>query len=257
MRPGPAPAAAGDAAEAIIAGLMTRRDRDWAWANFLPTVVALIRATEAKRVMEIGGGRSPSFGRDEVEALGIDYVSNDISARELDKAPAWAGRAHFDIQSSDPAMILPFAGRIDLAFSKMVMEHVASYRRAYANIFGLLKEGGIAISFHPVLYALPFVLNRLAPEAASQRLLRAVFPNRTDEGVPKFPAYYSGCVISERVRTTLREIGFSGVWQIPFYGHRYYKRIPGLRAAHGRFTDYVKKRGMTRFASFAFTVVRK
>lgn len=246
-----------EAVDAVIAALAEQSDRDWAWKNFLPTVDALIRASEAKRVMEIGGGRSPSFTHEQVSALGIDYVSNDISERELARAPAWAERAHFDIQSPDPEAIRPFAGGIDVAFSKMVMEHVPSYRRAYANIFGLLREGGIAISFHPVLYAVPFVINRLMPEAASQRLLRAVFPNRNDEGVPKFPAYYSGCVISGRVREALREIGFSGVWQIPFYGHRYYRKIPGLRTAHARFTALARRRDMTRFAAFAFTLVRK
>lgn len=242
---------------AILADLMARQDRDWAWKNFLPTVEALVRAIDAKRVMEIGGGRNPSFTREAVEALGIEYVSNDISLRELERAPAWATRAHFDIQSPDPDAILPFAGRIDLAFSKMVMEHVPSYRRAYANIFGLLREGGVAIAFHPVLYSLPFVINRLMPEAASQRLLRLVFPDRTDEGVPKFPAYYSGCVISDRVRATLREIGFRDVWQVPFYGHRYYRKIPGLRGAHAAFTRYAKRANRTRLASFAFTLVRK
>ncbi|WBH17035.1 class I SAM-dependent methyltransferase [Sphingomonas radiodurans] len=240
-----------------VAEIAKHRDRTWAWANFLPSVRSLIETSGAKSVIEIGGGRGPSFSQNEVERFGLSYTSNDISARELSKAPAWVGKAHFDVQSPDPATIAPYAGQFDFAFSKMVMEHVESYERAYANIHMLLKSGGISIAFHPVLYALPFVLNRMVPEFASSALLTKVFPDRTDDGYPKFPAWYSGCYVSPAIQNRLREIGFTNVWQVPFYGHKYYKKIPGLWQAHQAATGFFRDRNMTKMASFAFTIVQK
>ena len=243
--------------DAVVADLMAHRDHEWAWANFKSTVSRLIEAARARTVLEIGGGRSPSFSKEDIRALGIDYTSNDISARELGKAPDWVGKAHFDVQTPDTGVIEPFADRFDLAFSKMVMEHVASYERSYRNLHTILREGGVGIAFHPVLYSLPFAINRIMPERASQALLTRFFPNRTDEGTPKFPALYSGCFVSERLRRNLRDIGFRDVWQVPFYGHDYYSKIPLLREAHRLLARQIQRADFAPLASFAYTIVRK
>jgi len=246
-----------DGVDAVVADILGHRDRDWAWENFLPSVRNLIVASGARQVIEIGGGRSPSFSQNDLQALGIEYTSNDISARELDKAPAWVGKAHFDIAAADPAMIAPFEGTFDVAFSKMVMEHVGNFHDAYRNIHRILTPGGLAIAFHPVLYAVPFVINRMIPETVSQPLLAKLFPDRTDEGTPKFPAWYSGCFVSQRVRDSLRAIGFADVWQAPFYGHRYYRKIPIVRDIHKLVTRQLSARNVATLASFAYTIVRK
>lgn len=233
------------------------RDAGWAWLNYLDTVRSLTWAVDSPAVIEIGGGRSPSFTRDEIADLGITYTSNDISERELSLAPEWVRKAHFDVQTADDGAIEPYREQYDIAFSKMVMEHVPNYRRAYRNIHAILRDGGISIAFHPVLFSFPFVLNRLMPEAASAWVLKKAFPDRTDAGTPKFPAVYSGCRISEGVRRSLREIGFRNVWQIPFYGHNYYARFPGLRTSHKWVTRTLAERNVTPLATFAFTVVQK
>ncbi len=240
-----------------IAELQCIREGTWASLNYLEVVREIIADINAAKVIEIGGGRAPSFTRDEIEEMGICYTSNDISQRELSLAPDWVSRAQFDVQSRNPSDIVPFLERYDLAFSKMVMEHVGDYQQAYLNLYSILRPGGIAIAFHPVLFSLPFVINRLIPEAVSERLLQAFFPNRTDNGTPKFPALYSGCRISNSVRDRIRAIGFSGVWQVPFYWHNYYAKIPIIRSMHEVFTEIVKNMGLTFFASFAFTIVRK
>src|SRR3546814_7449338 len=87
----------------------------------------------------------------------------------------------------------------------MVMEHVESYERAYSNIYDLLRPGGISLAFHPVYYALPFVINTVLPEHMTQKMLARVFPNRNVNDIPKFPAHYSGCRISRHVRGTLSD----------------------------------------------------
>lgn len=240
-----------------IRELEEHRDAAWAWRNYMETVRSLIGGFHAPSVIEIGGGRFPSLTLPEVEELGVTYSSNDISERELSLAPDWVRKAHFDVQTADPDAIAPHRGRYDFAFSKMVMEHVPNYRRAYRNIHEILREGGISIAFHPVLFSAPFVLNRLMPEAASARLLKALFPNRTDSGIPKFPAVYSGCRISGGVRRSLREIGFRNVWQIPFYGHNYYAKFPGIRQVHAQATRAFAALQVTPLATFAYTIVQK
>src|SRR3546814_19961559 len=69
-------------------------------------------------------------------------------------------------------------------------------------------------------------------EHMTQKMLARVFPNRNVNDIPKFPAHYSGCRISRHVRVTLSDIGFSDVWQIPFYGHTYYGKFPVIREVH-------------------------
>lgn len=241
----------------ILPALSVHKDRRWAWENFLDTVEKMILATGARDVIEIGGGRFPSFSREKAEALKINYVSNDISERELSRAPAWIGKARFDIQDTDPNVLGRFENSFDVAFSKMVMEHVPSYLRAYRNIFRILRKGGVAIAFHPTLFASPFVVNKLMPERASRWLLQKFFPTRNDDEIPKFPAYYSGCRVSERVRQRIGGIGFQDVWQVPFYGHGYYDRLPIVRDVQAWTARRAGERNLTMLATFAFTIVRK
>jgi len=243
--------------EAAVANIAREKHFRWAWQNYTSTVLSLIEQNEARSVIEIGGGRFPLLSEEDVERLGISYTSNDISARELARAPGWANKAQFDVQSPDRDGITPFADSFDFAFSKMVMEHVASYERAYANLFTILRPGGIAIAFHPTLYAMPFVVNKLIPETASSKMLRMAFPNRHDDGIPKFAAFYDGCVISDSVRQTIKRIGFRDIWQIPFYGHGYYNKIPLVRNAHRALTRYAMRHDVTQMATFSYTIVRR
>src|SRR3546814_12683493 len=114
----------------------------------------------------------------------------------------------------------------------MFSEHVEIYQRAHSYIYYLLPPGGFSLAFHPFYYALPFVINTVLPEHMTQKMLARVFPNRNVNDIPKFPAHYSGCRISRHVRGTLSDIGFSDVWQIPFYGHTYYGKFPVIREVH-------------------------
>ncbi len=240
-----------------VAALQRERAYTRAWDGYRPTVLDLIEQSGTRSVLEIGGGRFPYLAQDEIARLGIEYTSNDISARELSLAPDWVRKAHFDVQSDDPSTVAPFAGQFDFAFSKMVMEHVASYERAYRNIHEVLRPGGITLAFHPVLYTFPFVINRLMPEKLAARLLAAAFPHRTGDGVPKVPAVYSGCRISSKVRDRLRAIGFSEVWQVPFYGHNYYHRLPVVRTVHKGISEWAGKRRISAIASYAYTIALK
>lgn len=226
----------------------------WAWRNYLGVVQHIAEGFGNPDIIEIGGGRAPSF---EPGAIPGTYTSNDISERELSLGPDWVAKARFDVQTPDENAIRPYRESYDVAFSRMVMEHVPSYERAYRNIHTILRPGGVSIAFHPVLFAFPFVVNKLTPERLSAPILRAMFPHRNDSETPKFPAYYSGCRVAPAIRRTLFDIGFSDVWQVPFYGHAYYEKYPPIQRAYRRFNRFVSNRNITLFASYAYTIVRK
>jgi len=246
-----------DPLTAKVEALRAHKDRNWAVLNYKNIVRDLIQLTQAGTVLEIGGGRKPMFGEEAISQLGVRYTTSDILASELERAPDWVDKFVFDITTEDQSVLEAHRGRYDFAFSKWVMEHVRDYRRAYANIHSVLADGGMHIAWHPVLFSPPFVFNRLIPESLSRVLLRSVFPHRNDEETPKFPAIYSGCRISPRIRETIRAVGFRDVWQLPLYGHGYYSRIPALRDLHASASRALSKVDSTLLASYAFTIVRK
>jgi SAM-dependent methyltransferase len=224
------------------------RMSSWAWREYPNVVKEIICGVNAAEALEVGGGRSPLFSHDEARSLRVSYTSNDISQDELDLAPAWVGRARFDIQTPDRKDLAQFEGRYDVIFSKMVMEHVASYERAYTNISRLLKPGGIAIAFNPTLFTLPFVLNYVLPDATTRRAAL---------GHPKFPAYYSGCMVSERIEDRIRSFGFRRVHQLPFYGHGYYEKLPVVRECHKLMTDIFARSDLKLLSAYSYTFAVK
>jgi SAM-dependent methyltransferase len=234
----------------------------WAWEEYRPLALELARmqgavrrrSGERVRMLEIGGGRGPMFTPAQAEAAGIALTVNDIDARELAMAPAEHAKANFDIAADiDPAL----QGSFDLIVSRMVMEHVGDARRAWTNMAALLAPGGVAMAFHPTLYAPPFLINLLLPEGVTSRLLLKFFPTRHDGDYPKFPARYDLCYSDpRRVAPVLRECGFSEVLIAPIWGHGYFRSIPGLReldAATQRLAEAREWRGVT---TYAFTLAR-
>jgi len=92
------------------------------------------------------------------------------------------------------------------------MEHVRDAKRAWTNMCGLLAPGGVAFAFHPTLYAPPFLINWLAPEALTAPVLRFFFADRHDADYPKVPARYELCTAEPGVvEPALRRAGFRQV----------------------------------------------
>lgn len=240
-----------------VANLRKHKSYRWALDNYHSTITSLIRESDCRSILEIGGGRSPSFAQPEIEALSAAYTVNDISARELSLAPDWVNKARFDIQTDNPADLGSHPGAYDLVFSNMVLEHVASFDRAYKNVFRLLSDGGLGVALHPVLYSVPFAVNRLLPDTVSRKLLRVIDSSRVDTGIPKFPAYYDGCLVSSRIPDRLKAFGFRGAWQIPFYGHNYYAGIPVVRDIHSIFSRAIMENDISLFATYSYTIVQK
>jgi SAM-dependent methyltransferase len=232
-------------------------DRDWAWDNYEIVVRELARILNARRLLEVGGGRDPLFRPDELKTLGIELTVNDISQTELDVLPDSYRKACFDV-AGDISQVSHLWNSFDLAFSRMVFEHVADGQRAWANLYEFLAPGGVALAFIPTLYALPFVINRLLPDDVAAKIVKLIYPHRTDDEDPVFPARYSWTYASDRkMKPMLQRIGYREVVILPFYGHGYFDRFPVVRDIHAAFTALARKHDWRTVASYAYIAARK
>ena len=230
---------------------------EWAWTNYKHAVRNLCTRLSAQRLIEIGGGRDPLFGLDEISDLGVKMTVNDVANGELAVLPHCYQTACFDV-AGDISRVANLRGTFDLAFSRMVFEHVADGQRAWANLYELLAPGGVALAFAPTLYSLPFLLNWLLPDRLAAAIVKAIFRHRTDDADPVFPARYSWCVAdTARMDSMLSAIGYRDVFVQPFYGHGYYRSFPIIRDMHERFTSLARRHDWRMLASFAYIAARK
>ena len=239
----------------VLADLGCNPDWLWSWDNYKPFVTRLSQEWGLTRHLDIGGGRDPLFDPEEAKALGLSVTLNDISGEELARAPASYAKIQCDIASPDTMRTIP-AGAFDFVYSRMVMEHVRDARQLWANQHAMLAPGGVALAFVPTLYAPAFALNHAIPESVSSAIVRRLFPDRHEEGDnPKFPAFYDLCLGDEKkVAPVLREIGFSEVMVVPFWGYSYFWKIPGLKQVDAAFTKLSRERDWRSLTSFAYII---
>jgi SAM-dependent methyltransferase len=235
----------------------------WAKDNWKASVLGLAELCHAEgrsdhgrvRALEIGGGRWPILTPRETDRAGIAYTVNDIEAAELASGPAEFDKARFDIAGElDPS----FRGRFDLIFSCMVLEHVSDATRAWSNMFELLAPGGVAVAFHPTLYAPALVINWLAPEALTGPVLRFFFPHRANTATRKFPARYDLCTaVPSVVEPVLRGAGFRQILIAPFWGDLYFEQLPGLREANDALSSLAESRDWRWLSAYAYAIALK
>lgn len=239
----------------FLSALNVGDDYTWAWTNYERTIRALSEHFDLKDVIEIGGGRNPTFAPDQYLERGGSYTINDIEQGELDAAPDGYEHLLFDVSAKDGPIN---EQAYDLAFSCMVFEHVRDGAQAWRNVHRMLKPGGVAVAFIPTLYALPYIANLALPEWVSQAIVKALFPNRTDEESPKFPAHYSHCFAMEsKLSPVLRNAGFAEWRVVPFYGHDYFEKLPLVRSADNALSSLAKRRNWTALAAYAYIIARK
>ena len=135
--------------ENLIADWQRHRESSWALGAFRKNIYDLIKRKPDQAVLEIGGGRSPMFNEEEIAQAKARYIINDISEKELSKAPDYCSKLCFDIASSDSDVIKENMGSCSVIFSQMVFEHVKDARQAYKNIYTLLAPGGILFELTP------------------------------------------------------------------------------------------------------------
>jgi len=226
----------------------------FAWQNYKDEIARLISEKDRPDIVEIGAGRNPLFSNSDLPPNAGSYTISDISSRELDRAPGSWNKACFDICGD----VSSVQAKFDLAFTRMLAEHVPDGYRFHSNVFSLLKPGGVAFHFIPTLYSPPFVINKLLPEALSGKILRAFFRNRNDDGIPKFPARYSMCTgRSVRQVRRLRSIGYADVDIKSFYGHDYFSKIPVIRELDSGLTKLAYRRGLSQFGAYAYVILVK
>lgn len=241
--------------EAFVESLSPINHYQWAARNYRSTLDHLIRTFQLHRCLDVGGGRRPLLEPETIEGLNLVYKVVDIDENELRLAPSFYDTECLDIS----AKTIPDRQykNYDLIFSKMVFEHIKDTKQAYQNIYEMLDENGIFLNYHPVLYAPQFMLNKIMPEIITRSLLNLIDFRRNTNNIPKFPAFYSNCVVSPKFATMLYKIGFREVEQIPFWGTKYFDQLPVLGALHSRFTKLVRTHRNTRFAAFSYTLGRK
>jgi hypothetical protein len=226
-------------------------DHATAWTGSREQVRALVDKHGVRTVCEIGGGRSPLLGLDEVAELGLDYTLLDVSDDELALAPDGYHRACADVCDPDLPSRMP---RYDLVFSLMVAEHVPDGERMHRNLYEMLEPGGVAFHFFPTLWYPPYVLNRVLPASLSGWMLRR-FAHRP---TPKFPARYSKCFgPTPGMYAFLEGIGYEVLDFRPFYGSSYFDKIPVLGALERGLSRWAAARGSTHFSSYAYVVLRR
>jgi len=139
------------------------------------------------RVVDIGGGKNPFIAVEKKSSLAIHVTGVDISAQQLERAPAGA----YDITLCGDISKTAGSGDADLCICQAVLEHVQDVEAAFVAIASFLKPGGVALIFVPSRNAVFARLNLLLPEWLKRYLLFTIFPQtKRDQG---FPSFYHKC----------------------------------------------------------------
>lgn len=224
-----------------------------AFQHFQPTLNRLIAQFDRADILELGGGRKPSFALAEMPRNVASYTVNDIDPAELARTDGNYRKACFDATGDVSA----FAEQYEVVFSRTLIEHVRDGIAMHRNVLKLLKPGGIAFHMAPTLYAAPFVINKYLPETLSTGLLYALAPHRKANR-NKFVAYYSWCYGNRGKMTGMLEsVGFTDVDIRTFYGHGYFDKIPGLAQLSRQVAALAARRDWTSLASYAHIIARK
>lgn len=223
--------------------------RDWrtGMLGFVDELKEIVSGYPNADLLELGGGRWPSFRLNEMPSNLRSYTVNDISEHELAQLPDGYHKACFDVTGDASA----FQGRYDVVFSRFLAEHVRDGRALHRNVLQVLKPGGVAFHLIPTLYAFPFVLNKLLPERLGAAVLKTLLPRRKIS--PKFPAYYSACRgDSPSMRKLFKNLGYSKVEIHNFFGHFYYEKIPVLRDAQDWFARKAEQNDWSWATTYAY-----
>ncbi len=224
------------------------------WDKFPGFIQSLIVSNSCRRVAEIGGGANPAVAQDFAHPHGLSYVAIDADPDELAKAGPGQQLA-FDLCGVSGQ--IPGAP-CDLIFSRMTAEHFSNVELAYRNILCSLNPGGLTVHSFASLYALPFVVNRLLPDGASDWLLQRVSP-RDRHRHEKFRAHYDRCrgPIPAQIEF-LNRIGFEVLEYRAYFGHSYYsKKFKPLDTLEKLKTRMLVRRPMPYLVSYATIILRR
>lgn len=137
---------------------------------------------------DVGGGSRPCLTIEQKRDLGIRLVGVDISADELEKAPAGV---YDDLVVAD---ITRYRGKgdADLIVCRATLEHVRDTDGAFAGLASILKPGGKLLLVVPSRNAVFARINLILPERVKRAILFSIFPHKA-QGHDGFPAFYNRC----------------------------------------------------------------
>jgi SAM-dependent methyltransferase len=192
---------------------------EWAHLDFSRRLRSRLAELRGGKVCELGGGAQPALDQEFLTQHDLSCLVVDVSATELEKAPAGYETLVGDVSSADFATG-EHDGGYDAVFSRVVAEHVRDGAQFHRNARRLLRPGGIAMHFFPTLWWPPFVLNRLLPEPLAERILLRLAPYRESSGtVGKFPAYYHWCYgPTDRQLKRFETVGFEVEHCVAYFG---------------------------------------
>lgn len=167
------------------------------------------------RICDVGSGRHPFLSAESKRDMGATVTGWDISAEEIDAAPAGA---YDDVVVSDISS-QRLGPRFDLVICQSVMEHVRDVEGAFAAISGMLNPNGLLVTFCPNRRAPFAIINRCLPERVKLALLNRLFPE-TKVGYG-FPAFYDHCTPAE-FRALAERNGLEVVQLACFYKSSYF-----------------------------------
>lgn len=217
---------------------------------------SLLSQRACRRILEIGSGANPTLPPSYVEANGLSYVTSDVSPEELEKADSVFERLALDPSADtiDAALL----GTFDCVLSRMVSEHIRDGRQFHGNLYKMLRPGGISVHCFSTLWSVPFLANRLLPEALTNRLLSTFHP-RDRHRHEKFKAHYSWSRgPSQAMIRRFEALGFEVLEYTGYFGHPYYAgKIPWLHRLEMQKSRFLVKHPIPALCAYATIVLRK
>jgi len=216
----------------------------------------LFREYSSKSVLEVGSGSHPTFSPDFVQQNNLSYVASDIDPTELERVdPAFE---RLVLELSRPAIDPALTGKFDFVFSRMVGEHISDGRQFHANVYKILRPGGISAHCFSTLWAFPFVVNRFTPEGLSDRIVTMIAPRDKSE-YKKFKAHYNWSRGPNKTMIErFQKVGFEIVRYTGYFGHNYYARkIHFLDRLERQKSKFLVAHPVPQLCSYATLVLRK
>ncbi len=218
----------------------------------------LLEVYSVRDMCDVGGGANPALSPEEIGEYGLNYTLLDISPAELAMAPD-VGLTKVCADIADPDMIADLHSQFDLVFSNTLAEHVRRPMQFHANVYDMLRRGGIAAHFMPTMFDPMFVANRILPESASRPLVRRAQPKRNlDTNKGKFPAYYRWCRgPSDRHLNRFRRLGYEVDVAVGYFGTAYLRGTPRLDKKYETVNGYLVRHPVDALCSYTWLVLRK
>ncbi len=200
-------------------------------------------------ILDVGSGRRPALAPP-ARPPDCEYAGLDVSARELELAPAGSYATHVVADVTTPVALL--RDRFDLIVSWQVLEHVSDTDRALANMRGYLRPGGRLVALLSGRFSAFGMLNAALPPRLGVVLMRRLLRRDPDS---VFAAHYDRCHATA-LRDALTPWTRADVVPL-FQGGAYFNFSRRLRAAYFVYEDWAWRSGRANLATHYLLVCER